>query len=511
MRLSDLDWRLKIPLALTAVIVLTELVVAAALVTRTLRDARADLEASSRNLVTVLGRSLREPMVRDHLWQAFEVVSTPIAARTPDNPLKRIVVLDADRQVFVATDPREIPVATPAAELPPVLAALAARATGAAGFQFLLDSRGAGTQLASGGPITAEDGTRLGTVLLEFDPALYRARLGSLLGELALLSIPGLLLLVPLGWLAGRRLAQPLVQMAQALSRVGHEPPAAIAAHLPPQGRDEIGRLSTQARHMLDGLARKEALEREVLASERLAAVGRVSAAIAHEINNPLGGMLNAIDTVARHGRPDAFTRKTLGLLERGLQQIRATVGALLVEARLDSPALGPQDWQDLQTLVAPQLAARGVALACHIEDAALAPVPLPAHEIRQLVLNLLLNAVKAARPGAPAEGATAAVELTVARGPGLLAVVVGNTGPPIEPEVMARLFEPFVHPPGQTAGPHGFGLGLWVCYQIVQRLQGRIEVGSEGGWTRFAVTLPVPDANAGPPAQPPREPPQEP
>ena len=88
MRLSDLDWRLKIPLALTAVIVLTELVVAAALVTRTLRDARAVLEASSRNLVTVLGRSLREPMVRDHLWQAFEVVSTPIAARTPDNPLK---------------------------------------------------------------------------------------------------------------------------------------------------------------------------------------------------------------------------------------------------------------------------------------------------------------------------------------------------------------------------------------------------------------------------------------
>jgi signal transduction histidine kinase len=500
MRLSDLDWRLKIPLALTAVIVLTELVVAAALVTRTLRDARIDLEASARNLSTVLGRSLREPMVRDHLWQAFEVVSTPIAARTADNPLKRIVVLDAQGLVFVSTHPREIPVATPAAELPPALAATVSRAAMASGFQFIRDDEGSGLQLAAGGPVTAEDGTRLGTVLLEFDPALYRARLVSLLGELALISVPGLLLLVPLGWLAGRRLAQPLVQMAQALARVGHEPPGAIVAHLPPQGRDEIGRLSTQARRMLDGLARKEALEREVLASERLAAVGRVSAAIAHEINNPLGGMLNAIDTVARHGRPDPFTRKTLGLLERGLQQIRATVGALLVEARLDSPALGPQDWQDLQTLVAPQLAARGVALACQIEDAAQQPVALPAHEVRQLVLNLLLNAVKAARPEAQAGDGRAVVELTVARGPGLLAVVVGNTGPPIEPELLSRLFEPFAHPPAQVAGPHGFGLGLWVCYQIVQRLRGRIEVGSEAGWTRFAVTLPVPDSN--PPEQ---------
>ena len=82
------------------------------------------------------------------------------------------------------------------------------------------------------------------------------------------------------------------------------------------------------------------------------------------------------------------------------------------------------------------------------------------------------------------------------------------KTGPPIEPELLSRLFEPFVHPSGQAAGPQGFGLGLWVCYQIVQRLRGRIEVGSEAGWTRFAVTLPVPDA--GPAEQLPPPPPQE-
>ena len=145
---------------------------------------------------------------------------------------------------------------------------------------------------------------------------------------------------------------------------------------------------------MLSDLARKAALEREMVQSERLAAVGRLSAAVAHEINNPLGGMLNSLDTLARHGSPDALTSRTIGLLQRGLEQIRATVRALLVEARLDSPALTESDWSDLKELVQPQAAQRNVQLIWSI--AASPTLPLPAHQVRQLVLNLLLNAIQA-------------------------------------------------------------------------------------------------------------------
>jgi signal transduction histidine kinase len=357
-----LSWRLKVPLAITAVIVLTELVVTATLVTRALRDARTDLEASARSLSTVLARSLRDPLLRDDLWQAFEVVRTPIEARSADSALQAIVVLDAGGAVFVASDPRRLPLGATA--LPEPLGALAERRLRGTGFAFVVGDGVTGPELAAGEPIVAEAGTRIGSVLLEYDVARHQQRIRSTLAGLALISLPGLLILVPLGWLAGKRLAEPLAQMAQALSRVGEAPPAAIATMLPAPGRDEIGRLSAAARTMLDGLARKEALEREMVASERLAAVGRVSAAIAHEINNPLGGMLNAIDTAARHGQPDAFTRKTLGLLDRGLQQIRATVGALLVEARLDLPRLKVQDWQDLRTLIEPQIHARALALS---------------------------------------------------------------------------------------------------------------------------------------------------
>jgi len=274
------------------------------------------------------------------------------------------------------------------------------------------------------------------------------------------------------------------------LTRVGQEPAHEVMKLLPPESGDEVGRLSGQARQMLDGLARKAALEEEVMASDRLAAVGRVSAAIAHEINNPLGGMLNAIDTALRHGDPDPVTKKTLGLLERGLQQIRATVGALLVEARLDAPRLTAQDWDDLLLLIQPDAQARGQQLVWQIEDSAQDAMAVPGHEVRQLALNLLLNASAAAKP---VGDGVAAVELTVACAPGLLAIVVGNTGPAMAPERLARMFEPFVAAASPTA-QHRHGLGLWVCWQIVQRLRGTIDVASDGEWTRVSVSLPVPD-----------------
>jgi len=483
LKIADVSYRIKIPLAISAVILLTELAVATALVTRAYGDARTDLETSARNLSTVLARSLRDPLVRDDLWQAFEVIRTPLAARSPDNPLQEIVVLDAQSRVFVASDPLRIPVMMPLEALDAPFPSVAA---GGSARPFVLHvHRGkGGSEMGAAGSILADDGTRLGTVLLSFDAARYDQRVRSTLFQLALISLPGLLLLIPLGWYWGKHMAEPLSKLAGALSRVGRDAPSAIANDLPPVSRDEIGQLAQGTRSMLEQLARKEALEQEVVASERLAAVGRVSAAIAHEINNPLGGMLNAIDTVRHHGQADAFTRKTLGLLERGLEQIRTTVSALLVEARLDSPLLSDQDWQDLKTLIEPQVKARKLRLEWHVELPGSERIELPAHLIRQLVLNILLNAVKSA----DAEGF---VSLTAHRSAGALSIVVENSGPPIPPELLPQLFEPFAAATVRE-GKRSYGLGLWVCYQIVAQLRGTIAAESADGRTRFTVELPL-------------------
>lgn len=481
-RLRDLSYRIKLPLAISAVILLTEAVVTATLVTRAYRDARTDLEASARSLTAVLARSLRDPIVRDDLWQAFEVVRTPVAVRGPESSLQAIVVLDAANRVFVSSDPAKFAVATDAAQLPASSTSALKAAREARDFRFVFDTGEGSGPVAAARTIVSEDGELLGTVLLAYDAGRYFARVRTTLAQIGLISIPGLLVLIPLGWYWGRRIADPLGRLAAVLSRVGTEPSSAVRRALPAGGHDEIGAVSAATAVMLDGLARKEELEREVLRSERLAAVGRVSAAIAHEINNPLGGMLNALDTAGKHGRPDPFTQKTLALIERGLQQIRSTVGALLVEARLDSPALTAEDWNDLRTLIEPQLSARRLGLEWNI---ACAPtLPLPAHQIRQLVLNLLLNGAKAADEGGR-------LALKAADGAEVLSIEVANTGPGLRAEVRDRLFEPFVAPPGE-GGRRSYGLGLWVCYQIVRQLAGTIEVSSDDTWTRFRVQLPI-------------------
>lgn len=483
MKLPHLSYRIKIPLAISAVIVLTEFVVTTTLVSRAYSDARTDLEASARNLSTVLARSLRDPMVRDDLWQAFEVIRTPLAARAADNPLQDIVVLDEQSRVYVASDPVRVPVLTPLRQLDEPLVQLVADGR-LQDFDMLVSREGEHSAMAAAGPILSDDGTRLGTVLLSFDADRYYARIRATLLHLAWVSLPGLLLLIPLGWYWGKRIAEPLANLARALSRVGRDSPASIAADLPPESRDEIGVLALRTRGMLEQLTRKESMEQEMVTSERLAAVGRVSAAIAHEINNPLGGMINAIDTARLHGTPDVVTGKTLDLLERGLDQIRTTVSALLVEARLDSPELSVQDWQDLRTLIEPQLAERHLRLGWSVAVPADSRVPLPAHLIRQLVLNILLNAVKSSSE-------YGVIDFNVRQLPGRLDISVANTGAPIPAETMGRLFEPFAVPTVRD-GKRSYGLGLWVCYQIVQQLRGTIAAESMDGRTRFDVSLPI-------------------
>ncbi|MBC8751885.1 MULTISPECIES: sensor histidine kinase [Paraburkholderia] len=484
--LSHLSYRYKIPLALSAVILLTELLVTAALVSVAVSDARNDLESSAQNLGRVLTLSVRDALMKDDLWRAFEVIRTPVTVREPTNPLKEIVLFDAKARVYASTSPRKEPIQTAAAKLPAQFGTVIEHLRGS-GEQFFFDFPGllANRDVTAGMPVNSDDGSRLGYVVMVYDADILYGRVRSTLLKLTVATVPVLLVLIPLGWVWGDRMAKPLLRLSTAMARIGKEPPEDVGAGITADSNDEIGQLGKQFKAMLFELAQKQALEREVVVSERLAAVGRVAAGIAHEINNPLGGMLNAIDTLNTHGEPDAQTRKTLGLLQRGLGQIRATVGALLFEARLDSPAMNLSDWQDLKLLVAPQIQAKQATFHWDVElDEAIA---LPAHLVRQLVLNLLLNAVKAVEVGGQ-------VNCLVAAQTAALQITVSNTGQHISGVAMEHLFEPF----GSVAvaeGRRSYSLGLWVSYQIITQLGGTISVDSAPGRTCFAVFLPITSA----------------
>ncbi|MFN3545459.1 MAG: ATP-binding protein [Thiobacillus sp.] len=468
--LNQLSYRIKTPLALVLVILVATALVSALLTWRGYADAKESFISQASSLGRVLSRTLLPALVHDDTWQAYEILRTPL--EKDESPGRDFVLLDKEGLVFAASDPRSFPVLARMASLPHAPASLPGSKLQAQ--HVIEDAEGRYLYVAT--LVLAEDGAPLGQLVQRYDTDLLKPRLAQVSQGMLLASLAALLLLLPLGWLAGKRLAEPLSHLAECLGRVGRESPDVIQCEFP-EGRDEISQLARRFHEMLTELRAKQKLEKHLARSDRLAALGRLSAGIAHEVNNPLGGMLNAISNHRRAGETDPRTEKTLSLIERGLTQIRSTVSALLVEARLESRALAPADIEDVRTLIAADAQAKMLSLDW--TNGLAEPLPLPSAQVRQILLNLLLNAVHAA----PTEGQ---VGMQVQTDGNQLTLCVDNDGPAIPARRREHLFEPFF---GEG---EGHGLGLWVTYQLVQQLNGKIEVISEPGHTRFTITLPL-------------------
>jgi two-component system, NtrC family, sensor kinase len=213
-----------------------------------------------------------------------------------------------------------------------------------------------------------------------------------------------------------------------------------------------------------------------MIAASRLASIGRLTAGIAHEINNPLGGMLNAINTCKRHGDADPVTARTISLVERGLVQIKETISALLVEAKIESHALTREDLEDVHTLVVPE--ADKKRLTVRWNNSVEGSVPLHSTHLRQVLINLLLNAIQAAAE----HGYVACnIQADTER----LTIDVANDGQALSAAQLEHLFEPF-------SSDTGTGLGLWIVYQVTHQLRGEIRVTNGPPLTRFEVRVPL-------------------
>ena len=152
-------------------------------------------------------------------------------------------------------------------------------------------------------------------------------------------------------------------------------------------------------------------------------------------------------------------------------------MSALLVEAKFEARALTPQDVDDVRTLLEPEAAVREQKLLweSHLDHS----LPLPSTPIRQILINLILNAIQAAGRGGT-------VSCRIAADTAQMSFEVSNDGLPIPSEKMEHLFEPF-----SSGVDGGSGLGLWVTYQIVEQLRGTIRVRNGPPETEFAVALP--------------------
>ena len=477
----ELSLRYKIPLRVIALVLITAFVVTASMAFREYDASRRDLVAHSAGLGRVLADTLTTPMMHDDLWRAYEIIRSP--QRRDGNEFETlvadiVVVLDAEFHNFVSTQPTRFPMGINPGQTEDDFSQIQqSMSADDVGLQRLFEPP-LSDNLYMITPIVA-DGVVLGRLVLGYSRQLFIARLSNHIKRSVLVTLLVLVLLLPLSVWWARKMADPLVALADAMDRVAIELPDPAQLPSLPTG-DEIAHLAQAFRGMLSDLRDKEQIEKQMLVSERLAAVGRLSAGIAHEINNPLGGMLNALSTFRRHGAHDPLAEKTASLLERGLTQIRDTVAALLVQSKVESHPLTPDDIEDIHILVLAEADKKQAKFVWRNQvDVAL---PLSSTLVRQVLLNLLQNAVQAIAPGGLVECKTAVENER-------LIIVVENDGRYIPADRLPFLFEPFT-----TGRTEGNGLGLWVTYQIVKQLGGGLDVDSHPGLTRFVVDLPFPE-----------------
>ena len=465
------SYRIRIPLSLIAVSLITALAFSLAVAYQTYLNVRADNIREGRRLAHAMLPVLRLALKHDDIWQAYAILRDPRERRASDTwrDRRRFILVDSREVIFASNQPRRYPVGEPLRTVAPEYRDLPRDPDGA--FSGVL-----GDWYLIATPILSED-QAVGTLLLALPKMAYWDRFIEILRGGAAVMLIVLLLVLPFGWLWGRRIAAPLARLSDCMARIGRQAIADLECSID-TGDDEIGRLSQRFREMLAGLKEKEALERQMVAQERLAAVGRVAAGVAHEINNPLAGLLVAIDTYRHTPARQRNGERTLNFIERGLRQIQETMQALLVESRLETRALQPCDIDDVQRLVRAEPGARERDIEWR--NGLSAAVPIAAGSVRQILLNLALNAVQATARGG-------CVEVDIALRDGGLHIEVGDDGGGIDQSRLERLFEPF-----SSGRPGGSGLGLWVTYQIVTQLRGEIEVASEARWARFTIRLPL-------------------
>jgi two-component system NtrC family sensor kinase len=310
-------------------------------------------------------------------------------------------------------------------------------------------------------------------------------------------TLAGMVLALAVSYILADNITKPVRRLVAASEQIAS---GNLAYRVRLDSRDEIGELGKMFDRMAASLKERDEqlkayTERQLLRSERLASLGRLAAGVAHEINNPLTGVLTFGHLLLRKyskGQGDGADKEALETIVNETARCKRIVRGLLDFARETELQEATADINDI--LQEALRLTENQALVNNVDiirefDEDLPEIMVDKGQIQQVFVNILVNAIDAMP-----DGGTLCVSSTLTEDGRFIAVRFGDTGCGIARENIGRVFDPFFTTKDASKGT---GLGLAVSYGIVTRHNGSIEVESEvGEGSTFTVRLPLEERN---------------
>ncbi len=363
-------------------------------------------------------------------------------------------------------------------------------------------------------PIVDSHGARVGMLYVGFLEAPFRAAKVNSVLTITLLFLLITILSVPLFLRWAGHIFRPLEKMTQTIARV--EAGDMNARNLPAGDSGEIAQVASHLDTLLDRIQERdrqlrewaEILEQKVdertrdlseanrkleetteqlIMSEKLAAVGEITASVAHEINNPIAVIQGNLEVARGLLNEEADKVSTeFRLIDDQVYRISAIVSKLLQFAKPEefsgaTNVISPADVvRDCLVLTRHQIEAAGVSIVTHLDSDL--QVRISRTELQQVLVNLILNGIQAMPQGGT-------LTIRVRNAQGNVAIDVQDTGHGIPADVLKRIFDPFY----TTKQAEGTGLGLSISQKLVTRAGGTLGVQSKpGAGSVFLITLPA-------------------
>ena len=450
------NWPLawKVPLLAVGLLIGVAAVISQSVLNRLESDQENNLRLLTSAYLDGLSAAVLPSAIHADVWEAFDALDRARDHYAGLNVRFAIVALP-NGKVLAASDPLKFPVHS---VIPPEVEHRFPTQDG-----LTIDDESGRAWLARS---LREEGFSVGHILAEIDISeLLRVRRHVLL---TLIAVNAALALgfATLGVLALRRMLKPLSVLSGYVEHVREGRAHPIPESMRHRVSREFDLLFDRFNAMACALNEREELASRLAEQEKYAVLGKLASGMAHEVNNPLGGLFNALDTLRRHGNDAKAREATLTLLERGLRHIRDVVRSSLVMYRRGAggSSLRPVDIDDLRLLIEPEASRKRIQIDW-INNLS-GPSSVAAESVRQVVLNLLINACAATPVGS-------AIHFTAYATERALTIEVGDQGPGLPDDLAQYLVGNSDEAPGA-----GRGLGLWIVRRLVADEGGEIRLG---------------------------------